>query len=437
MRRTRLVFRFITLIGLSVLMTACSRPEATPTGSTQTANASEIENGRYLVNAGDCISCHTNTGGKPFAGGLAVHTPFGIVYSPNITPDKATGIGNWTEQDFYNAMHLGKDKQGKHLYPAFPYPWYTKISRADADSIKAYLDTLTLVKQQNTPNSLDWPVSWRYSMVVWNMLYFTVGSFKPNTRKSTQYNRGAYLVEGLGHCSQCHSPKNMLGAVKNGASRLTGGYADPREHWFAPNLSDNVRRGIGDWSVSGIVSYLKTGKNAKSAAVGPMAEVVMNSTRYLNDADLTAIAVYLKDMPQTQITTTSDTAALSHQTLASGQTLYMNNCARCHMQGGGGFPHYFPPLKGSATIQADNPGTVIHVVLAGASLTAPSSKPTGLVMPAFDRKLSDQEIADVVNYIRNAWGNRAPLTYADTVSKIRKIVEPTAVENHHKKAVSH
>jgi len=425
------------LISVAVLTAACKAPVAAQDGSVRNASLSEIEAGRYLTNAGDCISCHTNKGGKAFAGGLAVHTPFGIVYSPNITPDKETGIGKWSEQDFYNAMHLGKGNEGKHLYPAFPYPWYTKISRKDVDAIKAYLDTLTPVIQQNHANTLDWPVSWRSSMIAWNVLYFTAGSFKPDPKKSAQYNRGAYLVEGLGHCSQCHSPKNILGAVGNGAKQLTGGYADPKEHWFAPSLSGNLREGIGAWSVPEIVGYLKTGSNAKSATAGPMTEVVMNSTRYLSDTDLTAIAVYLKDMPQMRSTIASKTADLDGQTLARGHTLYIHNCSVCHMGNGGGFPHYFPPLKGSAAIQAENPGTVINVVLAGASITVPSSKPTGLLMPAFGQKLNDQEIADVVNYIRNTWGNRAPLVHTDTVSEIRKNSHKPATRKSHKQTASH
>jgi len=437
MRITRFMFGCATLISLSVLIVACKAPVTAQNRSTQNASMSEIEAGRYLTNAGNCISCHTKKDGKPFAGGFPVRTPFGVVYSPNITPDKETGIGNWSEQEFYDAMHLGKDNEGKHLYPAFPYPWYTKVSRADVDAIKAYLDSLTPVKQQNITDTLDWPVSWRGSMIAWNMLYFTAGSFKPDPKKSAQYNRGAYLVEGLGHCAQCHSPKNMLGAVENGDKRLSGGYADSREHWFAPSLSDNLRQGIGDWSVLEIVDYLKTASNDKSASAGPMTGVVMNSTRYLNDADLTAIAVYLKDMPQMQTTSETKTTDLSVQTLASGHDLYVHNCASCHMADGNGLLHYFPPLKGSAAIQAENPGTVINVVLAGASITVPSSKPTGLLMPAFGQKLSDQEIADVVNYIRNSWGNRAPTVRTNTVSEIRKSSQAPATNKSHKPTANH
>lgn len=214
MHATRLVIGFGTLISLSGFIVACTAPPTQKDHSAKNPPLSKIETGRYLVNAGDCASCHTNKGGKPFAGGLALHTPFGIIYSPNITPDKKTGIGKWTEQDFYNAMHLGKNNEGKHLYPAFPYPWFTKVSRTDTNAIKAYIDTLTPVRQRDKPNKLEWPLNWRISVAAWDFLYFTAGSFKPDPKKSTQWNRGAYLVEGLGHCGECHTPKNSLGASK-------------------------------------------------------------------------------------------------------------------------------------------------------------------------------------------------------------------------------
>jgi len=418
MRVRRFWLNFATLISLGVSISACTAPATSKDRSAQNAAVSKIKTGRYLVHAGDCVSCHTRKDGKPFAGGLALNTPFGTIYSPNITPDKKTGIGTWSEKDFYDAMHMGKDNKGKYLYPVFPYPWFTKVSRTDSDAIKAYLDTLTPIVQKNIPNKLNWPLSWRITVAAWNFLYFTTGSFKPDPKHSVQWNRGAYLVEGFGHCGECHTPKNMLGATKKGAERFTGGVVG--KYWFAPSLSDNLRLGIGNWSVPEIVSYLKTGSNDKSASAGPMTEVVMNSTRYLSDPDLNAIAVYLKNMPQTQLAVGAKAVEADPETLPRGHSLYMYNCAGCHMDNGAGVPHFFPPLRGSAVIQAKNPGTVIHVVLAGASLTPPSALPTGILMPSFRGTLNDRQIADVVNYIRNAWGNRAPLVATATVSDIRK-----------------
>jgi mono/diheme cytochrome c family protein len=347
-------------------------------------------------------------------------TPFGVIYSTNITPDPTTGIGNWSKQDFYKAMHDGIRRDGKHLYPAFPYPWFTKVSREDVRAIKAFLDTLTPVRQENKPTELHWPLNVREVVAGWNDLYFHKGAFKADPKKSEQWNRGAYLVEGLGHCGACHTSTNVLGASKTG-EKLKGG--DFGEHWYAPSLTSGLRDGLGGWSVTEIVEYLKTGANGKSAAAGPMAEVVKNSTQYLSDADLNAIAAYLKDSPAANAEAATRTAAIDKRALSRGEALYFDNCTGCHMENGEGLAHAFPPLKGSSAVQAKLPDTVIHVVLAGAKMAATPGKPTGFAMPAFDGKLDDKEVADLVNYIRNAWGNHAPLTSADAVSKVRKDVE--------------
>ena len=412
MRTTRLASGLVGLFGLSLA-------NAIPAGA-QGTTYTTIERGRYLVNAGDCASCHTDQGGKPYAGGLAVPTPFGVIYSTNITPDPATGIGKWSEQDFYKAMHNGIDRDGKHLYPAFPYPWFTKVSRDDVGAIKAFLDTLTPVRQANKPTELHWPLNVREVMAGWNELYFHEGALKADSTKSEQWNRGAYLVEGLGHCGACHTATNELGAPKAGETLKGGDFGD---HWYAPSLTSGLRDGLGGWSAAEIVEYLKTGANAKSAAAGPMAEVVKNSTQYLSDADLSAIAAYLKDSPVEKDKATTKTAAIDKQALSHGEALYFDNCTGCHMENGEGLAQAFPPLKGSSAVQAKTPDTVIHVVLAGAKIAATKGKQTGLAMPAFDWKLDDKEVADLVNYIRNAWGNHASLTSVDTVSKVRRDVE--------------
>jgi mono/diheme cytochrome c family protein len=412
MRATKLAFGLVGLFGLSLAI-------AGPSGA-QGTTYTTIERGRDLVNAGDCASCHTDQGGKPYAGGLAVPTPFGVIYSTNITPDPTTGIGNWSDEDFYKAMHDGIRRDGKYLYPAFPYPWFTKVSREDVHAIKTFLDTLTPIRQENKPTELYWPLNVREAMAGWNELYFHEGVFKTDPTKSEQWNRGAYLVEGLGHCGACHTATNVLGASKTG-EKLKGG--DFGEHWYAPSLTSGLRDGLGGWSAAEIVEYLKTGANVKSAAAGPMAEVVKNSTQYLSDADLSAVAAYLKDSPVEKDKATTKTVAIDKQALSRGEALYVDNCTGCHMENGEGLAQAFPPLKGSSAVQAKTPDTVIHVVLAGAKIAATTGKPTGFAMPAFDWKLDDKEIVDLVNYIRNAWGNHASLTSADTVSKVRRDVE--------------
>lgn len=409
MRAMKLALRFAGVMGVAFLI-------GTPAAAQNTF--SKIERGRYLVKAGDCAFCHNDKEGRPYAGGRAIATPFGLIYSMNITPDRETGIGTWSEQDFYNAMHHGIGNEGKHLYPACPYPWFTKLSRTDVDAIKAFLDILEPVKQENKPTELPWPLSWRGAMAVWNKVYFHEGEFKPDPQKSDQWNRGAYLVEGPGHCGACHTAKNPLGAVKND-KRMEGGAIG--EYWYTPSLSSDLRDGVGGWSADEIVEYLKTGSNAKAAATGPMTDVVVNSTQYLSDADLGAIAIYLKDMPKKK-DSDATSAELEAQALARGQALYADNCTGCHMPDGRGIARVFPSLKGNAALQAERPDTVIHVVLTGAKMAATPTKPTGLAMPAFDWKLDDQEITDVVNYIRHAWGNHAPLVSIGMVSEGRNEV---------------
>jgi|KBSMisStaDraftv2_1062788.scaffolds.fasta_scaffold04286_12 mono/diheme cytochrome c family protein len=411
LRSAKFLYRKLGL--LAVFLTAA--PPAHPQGAT----FSSIERGRYLASAGDCQSCHTNEGGAPYAGGRPIPTPFGTIYSTNITPDSATGIGKWSDEDFYKAMHAGIRRDGKHLYPAFPYPWFTSATADDVRAIKAFLDTLTPVRQANKPADLPWPLSAREVMSGWNTLYFHEGTFKADTKKSDVWNRGAYLVQGLGHCGACHTPTNALGAPKTDAM-LKGG--DFGEHWYAPNLGGDLKRGLGAWSTADIVEYLKTGSNAKSASGGPMAEVVKNSTQYLSDADLNAIAVYLKDLPADKPGADSASKTVDSQRMAHGEAIYVDNCTGCHMENGAGIAKIFPSLKASSGVQAEMPDTVIHIVLAGARTPATSGKPTSFAMPAFDRKLNDDEVADVVNYIRNAWGNHGSPTSADAVSKIRKAV---------------
>src|SRR6185312_4962904 len=247
-----------------------------PSGAAWTEQLSygQAERGRYLVAAGDCQDCHTKAGGQPFAGDRAIQTPFGVIYSSNITPDHDTGIGAWSDDQFYRAMHQGIAANGDRLYPAFPYPWYTKVTREDTLAIRAYLNTLDPVRAEPPPNKLDWPLSYREVMRGWNELFLKEGEFSPDPKKSPEWNRGAYLVEGLGHCGACHTPTNFLGAAKT-SERLQGGTL---QDWYAPDLADDLRSGLGSWSDADIVAFLKTGRNDRTAAYGPMAEVITYST---------------------------------------------------------------------------------------------------------------------------------------------------------------
>ncbi|HVX05411.1 MAG TPA: c-type cytochrome [Rhodanobacteraceae bacterium] len=372
---------------------------------------SSIRDGRYLARAGDCKACHTAEGGKPYAGGRPVPTPFGIVYSTNITPDPDTGIGAWSEDDFYRAMHDGIDRQGERLYPAFPYPWFTHMTRGDVDAIKAYLDTVKPVRQVNRAPELGWPFSMRSMLAAWDKLYLDAEQFQPDPKRSAEWNRGKYLVDSLGHCGACHTSKNMLGGPTGG--KMQGGMA---EHVFAPNLGAGERDGLGGWTREDIVEYLATGSNRFATAAGPMSEVVQASTQYLKQRDLEAMATYLKSLegPKAGTPGTPDRDAMR-----TGAALYVDDCAGCHMDNGTGLPNVFPPLRASSAVQAAKPDLLIAVILEGARSPATGAKPSGLMMPAFNTKLDDAEVAALATYIRNAWGNRAGPVSEGEVGKLR------------------
>jgi mono/diheme cytochrome c family protein len=371
-----------------------------------------IQNGRYLASAGDCESCHTAPGGKPYAGGRPVPTPFGIIYSTNITPDPDTGIGAWSEDDFYRAMHQGIDRQGERLYPAFPYPWFTHMTRGDVDAIKAYLDTVKPVREVNRESKLGWPFSMRSMLAVWDKLYLDAKQFRPDPKRSAQWNRGKYLVDGPGHCGACHSSKNMLGHADT-SHPMQGGMA---EHVFAPNLGAGERDGLGGWTREDIVEYLATGSNRYATAAGPMAEVVQASTQHLKQRDLEAMATYLKSLEGPEPETPN---APDQDTMRTGAALYVDDCAGCHMNDGAGIANAFPPLRASSAVQAAKPDLLIAVILEGARSPATRAKPSGLMMPAFNGKLDDAEVAALTTYIRNAWGNRGSDVSKGDVAKLR------------------
>ena len=379
-------------------------------GPSQAVDASfaNIQRGKELVDAGDCVSCHTQLdGGKKFAGGRAVETPFGVIYSPNITPDRSTGIGAWTDEDFYQAMHHGTRPNGKRLYPAFPYPYFTKLTHDDVMAMRAYLNTLPAVNSPRRANELTWPLNHRVFMRGWNMLFFTPGTYHPDRNKSAEWNRGAYLVEGAAHCGACHTPKNLLGADKT-SEAMQGGAI---QNWFAPKIAGDRHDGIGSWSADDLVEYLKTGRNKFSGAAGLMAEVVANSTSKLPDADLHAIATYVKDMTGDKSPPPPPPppeAKKDDPKMAAGAAIFADSCSASHGGDGNGVPHMFPPLAGNANVQQRDPSTVIRVILEGARTVSTGQRPTPSAMPAYNWKLQDDEVAAVASYVRNAWGNHAP-----------------------------
>jgi mono/diheme cytochrome c family protein len=372
-----------------------------------TPNAAQLRRGQYLVAAGDCMSCHLRDGGEPLAGGLGLKTPFGLIYSPNITSDKETGIGNWTADQFYHAMHDGIDDEGKNLYPAFPYPWFRLVSREDDDAILAFLKTTPAVKYTSPKSALPFPLSVRSVVKGWNLLYLNSHEFQTDAGQSPEWNRGAYLVNGLGHCGGCHTPKNALGADKT-ALELHGATLD---NWVAPDLTANDRTGLGGWSMDDVTEYLRTGRNAHAGAGGAMADVITYSTSLMSDADRRAMAVYLKSQAAAP---SSAHGPPDLSAMRRGAAIYSDACASCHLEDGVGQPRYFPPLGHNAMLQQADPTGLEHLILAGGRVGTSPSRPSPLSMPSFAWKLTDQEIADVATYLRNSWGNQAaPISLSD------------------------
>ena len=377
-----------------------------------------VERGKALVDAGDCVACHTQDQKKPFAGGRPIKTPFGTLYSPNITPDRETGIGAWSDADFYRAMHEGVGRDGARLYPAFPYPYFTKMRHDDVLAIRAYLNTLQPISNPSPKNELYWPLDHRVFMRGWDMLFFKPGTFTSRTDKSAEWNRGAYLVEGPGHCGACHTPKNFLGADK-AAESLDGGKL---QDWYAPNITNDQHLGVGSWTVDEIAEYLKTGRNVHSGAAALMSEVVRNSTSKMSDSDLHAMATYLKD---TNGKSGPPPSASDQSANDGGRTIYAESCSACHRSNGSGVPHMFPPLAKNANVQSNDPTTVVRVILQGARTAVTNSRPTASSMPSYDWKLSDSDVAAVATYVRNSWGNAAANVTADEVKSLRQHLEAT------------
>ncbi|MFC5475849.1 cytochrome c [Paraherbaspirillum soli] len=385
--------------------------------------AEQITRGAYLVRAGDCMACHTARGGQSYAGGRAIQTPFGAIYSPNLTSDHATGIGSWSADDFWRAMHNGKSKDGSLLYPAFPYPNYTKVTRADADAMFAYLHSLPPVSQKNRAPELRFPYNNRLLLYGWRALYFRPGVYQAASEQSVEWNRGAYLVQGLGHCSACHSTRNALGGTELKAE-LGGGFI-PVLNWYAPSLTSDQEIGLGDWEIGHISALLKTGISARGTVLGPMAEVVGASLQHLNDGDITAMAVYLKTLPRPSASADKpkEHASLPEidRVLTQGAKLYETHCADCHQASGKGVPPAYPALVNNHAITMPSAVNAIRIVLNGGFPPGTAGNPRPYGMPPFGPVLSDSEAAAVVSYMRNAWGNQATLVTPMEVNRYRAV----------------
>ena len=416
-----IIIAILALASLAVLGMQTFRDPGANEAAVAIADAgAQIEKGRYLARAANCMACHTARGGSEYAGGRAIDTPFGAIYAPNVTPDQATGIGSWTADDFWRALHNGKSKDGSFLYPAFPYPNYTRMVRADSDALYAYFQTIKPVRQQNREHALAFPYNQRVLLAFWRALYFTPGEFQPQTNQTAEWNRGAYLVQGLGHCSACHASRSALGGSL--AREGLGGGLMPGAGWYAPALTSDAVTGLGDWSVDDVASLLKTGVSQRGAAIGPMAEVVSTSLQHLADPDVTAMATYLKSLPRTASVPVPNPAGGvgdPDAVLRLGAKLYEQNCASCHGEDGKGAPPAYPSLAGNRALALGDPTNPIRIVLNGGYPPGTAGNPRPYGMPPFGAALSDSDIAAVVSYVRAGLGNQGRLVAPLDVSRLR------------------
>jgi mono/diheme cytochrome c family protein len=437
------------LVATNLIAAKAINTPATDNNTSKKPSNEVIQRGAYLAQVGNCAACHTARGGAAYAGGKAIATPFGAVYTSNITPDAASGIGRWSADAFYRALHEGRSADGHLLTPAFPYPNYTHITRADSDDLHAYfIHSVTPVEQPNRAHDLPFPFNTQVALAFWRLMFFdatnNIAAQAINTPASIINNgenadiqRGAYLVRGLGHCSACHAERNALGAsVKNQLSdQFLSGALMPMRDWYAPSLVDKAEAGVAHLPKQEVVSLLKTGIAPNASMLGPMAEVVAGSTQYWTDADLQATAAYLQGLPQTEAKTSTKSTASANSALTKSQPtlfsrgaeLFTQHCATCHGEQGQGMRVEgnvaLPALAANRAITMPNTTNLVRILLAGGYAPSTAGNPRPFGMPPFVHVLNDADIAAVTTYIRNAWGNRAEAVSAADVVRVRRGVE--------------
>jgi mono/diheme cytochrome c family protein len=428
---------WVTLLSLLVLalgvvwdnwgdLVATPQTSTTNAPQTEPSRAAQIEQGRYLALAGNCMACHTTRGGTPFAGGRRIDTPFGGVYSSNLTPDPATGLGQWTAQDFWQAMHLGRSKDSRLLAPAFPYNHTSVITRQDSDALLAWLNTLPPVVQAQPAHTLVWPVGTQPALAVWRSLFFEPSPFQADKSQTTEWNRGAYLVQGLGHCAACHSPRNALGA-SGPVSDLSGGLM-PVINWYAPDLTSDAESGLASTPLPEIVRLLRDGASATAQTNGPMGEVVQHSLQHLNAADLQAMALYLQTQAKAQqakpASVQSNPIRISLQVATQGAKVYERQCLQCHGEQGEGVKTAagevaYPALAGNRAVLLNDPTNLVQLVLYGGYGPATAGHPRPFGMPPAVLELDDRDIAAVLTHLRTRWGHQASEVTPLQVNRIR------------------
>ena len=404
------------LLAAVVALAWLAWPDRTPDGGTaveRPATAETVARGAYLVRLGNCMACHTQRGGVAFAGGRPIETPFGTVYSTNLTPHPEAGLGAWSRDDFWRALHDGRSRDGRLLTPAFPYPNYTAVARADADAMYDYLRSRPAAGEPNRPHRLRWPYRTQAALALWRALYFERAP-RLEQPPAAGLERGAYLVQGLGHCSACHGPRNALGASSK-LMDLSGGLI-PMQNWYAPSLTSPAEAGVAHWPLAEIERLLATGVSASATVLGPMAEVVLHSTQYLAPADLRTMAIFLQSLPQAAAQGGSTAAPPRPEVAERGAKLYERDCASCHGRRGEGVPGAYPALAGNRAVTLPVTANLVQVVLHGGFAPATAGNPRPFGMPPFATLLGDADVAAVLTHIRTSWGNRAaPVAEVDVV----------------------
>ncbi len=420
----RWVLRMLYVVGLLVLLGLLIawmnvREESPLDSGAPTkleADPALIARGAYLARAGNCMGCHSVVGAAEFAGGRGVETPFGTVFASNITPDPKTGIGAWSAGEFWRAMHHGRSKNGRLLYPAFPYPSYTKVTRDDSDALYAYLRTVPPVEQANKAHALPFPYNTQAALALWRAMFFRAGTLLPDTQKTAEWNRGQYLVDGLAHCAACHSSRNYLGATSMNAE-FAGGLM-PGEAWYAPSLASPNEAGLQSWPREEAIRLLKNGVSTHAAVSGPMADVVYSSTQYLTPQDLSAIVEYLASVPVRE-NARKNTPRASFDVLGRGAKVYEQQCASCHGDKGQGVPSIYPALAGNRAVLLDPPNNLVQIVRKGGFSPSTAGNPQPFGMPPFGQILSTEDIAAVTTHVRQSWGNSAPAVSTFDIHKVR------------------
>ncbi|ALL68506.1 putative diheme cytochrome c-553 [Paraburkholderia caribensis MBA4] len=446
------------IVGAAIVLIVCAwvgsllaggmrpRPVANTGVSVDLSDRALIQRGSYVAALGDCAACHTKQGGRPFAGGLPLATPIGKVYSTNITPDKNSGIGNYSLDDFARAVRTGVRRDGGTLYPAMPYPSYVQISDNDLTALYAYfMHGVAPADEPNRKTDIAWPLSLRWPLTYWRLLFAPGAKQAASTQvqasttsSASSLERGRYLVEGLGHCGSCHTPRGVaLQEIaltdSDGPAYLSGGIVD---NYVANNLRADDLSGLGRWKKEDIVRFLREGRNTDTAAFGGMRDVVQHSTQYMTDADLDAIATYLMSLHPTssnaqyKYVATSATALQKADLTARGSIDYLNSCAACHLSSGKGYSLTFPGLAGNPVVNSENPDSLINIVLNGSDEVTTVATPTRFTMPAFGDRLSDAQVADVVTFIRSSWGNSAPAVDEKEVVRLRSQTQVTVAKDH-------